>query len=364
MIHILIGTRAQLIKMIPIMKNLQDRNVEYNFIFMAQHRETILEILFEFGIKEPDYVLCDDNRDIVSSIQMVAWSIKVLLVGIYNKRELFRGDKGGIVMIHGDAPPLLLGAILAKSQKLRVASVEAGLRSFNLLKPFPEEITRVVTAKLGLIDVFYCQDQLSAENVSKYNKQVVNTNGNTIVDTIQLASSINKLSTNSISDKQERYATVSLHRFETISNISGLKKIVELIEKLTNVIQVKFILHPPTREALKKNGLYRTLENNINLDLIPRMTFLNFNKLISKSEFMVTDGGSNQEECAFLGIPCLVIRNETERKDGLGDNAVLSYFDYNVIDSFIENYSEYRRPSKVLKRSPSEIIIDNVIKSL
>ncbi len=364
MVHILIGTRAQLIKMLPIMRKLQDQGIEYNFIFMAQHRETIFEILQEFGIKDPDYILGDEGQDIVRSLQMLCWSIKVLWVGIKDKRKVFKGDQKGVVLIHGDAPPLLLGAILAKCQKLRVASVEAGLRSFNLLKPFPEELIRVITAKLGLVDIFYCQDSVSVANVQNYNKHVVNTEGNSIVDTIRLASEINKHSINMDSTHKKRFAIVSLHRFETISSRDGLVKIVGIIEKITTLIEVKFILHPPTREALKKHDLYSSLEKNNRLELIPRKTFLQFNELILNAEFMVTDGGSNQEECAFLGIPCLIIRNETERRDGLGENAVLSYFKYDVINDFIENNADYRRPRQTLERSPSEIIIDDLVKTL
>ncbi|NAZ71879.1 UDP-N-acetylglucosamine 2-epimerase [Vibrio toranzoniae] len=185
-----------------------------------------------------------------------------------------------------------------------------------------------------------------------------------MVDTIRLASEINKHSINMDSTHKKRFAIVSLHRFETISSRDGLVKIVGIIEKITTLIEVKFILHPPTREALKKHDLYSSLEKNNRLELIPRKTFLQFNELILNAEFMVTDGGSNQEECAFLGIPCLIIRNETERRDGLGENAVLSYFKYDVINDFIENYADYRRPRQTLERSPSEIIIDDLVKTL
>ena len=85
MIHILIGTRAQLIKMIPLMYAMKKRGIGYNFIFMAQHRETIYEMLADFGLKMPDFVLCDTGTDIVSSRQMITWSIKVLIQGIKNR---------------------------------------------------------------------------------------------------------------------------------------------------------------------------------------------------------------------------------------------------------------------------------------
>ncbi len=362
MIHILIGTRAQLIKMIPIMKELQHRGIDYNFIFMAQHHATIYEMLAEFQLKEPDYVLCDEAGDIVSSKHMVLWSLKVLWQGFWNRKKIFRQDKNGIVLIHGDAPPLFLGGMLAKLSGVQVASVEAGLRSFNLMKPFPEEATRVITAKLGLIDVFYCQDDQSLRNAKKYKKgRTVHTHGNTIIDAIRLATNLNQNRSHSDPGPEAPFAVVTLHRFETISNTEGLNKIVELVEQITKVVKVKFILHPPTRSALKKSGLYERLENNESLDLLPRMSFVQFNELIVNAEFLVTDGGSNQEECAFLGIPCLLFRNETERQDGLGENAVLSHFDANTIQDFLENFATYRRPMRVQEHCPSNIIVDDVV---
>jgi UDP-N-acetylglucosamine 2-epimerase (non-hydrolysing) len=347
--------------MVPIMKKLQDRAIEYNFVFIPQHRETILEILQDFGLKKPDYILCDEGKDIVRTTHMFVWSLKVLFSGFINRHHIFKHDQDGVVLVHGDAPPLLLGSILAKTQNLKVASVEAGLRSFNFFKPFPEEATRVISAKLGLIDIFYCQDLVSESNAKKYNKRTINTQGNTIIDTIQLANGINKSSTESNVGHEKPYIVVSLHRFETISNVTGLNKIAQLVKTLSKFMLVKFILHPPTREALTKSGLYDDLIDHHNIELIPRMTFLEFNKLISNTEFMVTDGGSNQEECAFLGIPCLIIRNETERKDGIGNNAILSYFDQAATEHFIHNYGELRQPIHRPNASPSDIIIDDIL---
>jgi len=362
MIHILIGTRAQLIKMIPLMHMMQERGVEYNFIFMAQHHETIYEMLNDFGIKKPDYVLCDFGTDIVSSKQMTLWSFKVLLSGIWNKSEIFKGDKKGVVLIHGDAPPLLLGAILANVQGLAVASVEAGLRSFNLWKPFPEEITRVLTGKLGLIDLFFCQDEAAMRNVNKYRGKAFHTFGNTIIDSIRMAADINSnIKENGPRVPTDKYAVVSLHRFETISNEERLSLVVELVLRVAKEISLKFIFHPPTREALLKTGLYEKLVQSDRIELLPRMSFLAFNALISRSEFIVTDGGSNQEESAYLGIPCLLFRTETERQEGLGRNVVLSEFDTDVIDKFIVGYDKHSFPKSTALSSPTELILEEIM---
>jgi UDP-N-acetylglucosamine 2-epimerase (non-hydrolysing) len=288
------------------------------------------------------------------------WSLKVLFHGIKNRSEIFKEDRDGIVLIHGDAPPLFLGAVIAKAQGLQVGSIEAGLRSFNLWKPFPEEITRVVTARLGLIDVFFCQDDVAVNNVEAYRGRSVHTQGNTIIDAIQLAIDVNQTRGKTLTAPSEPYGVVTLHRYETISNDDQLHLVVDLVLKISHKMQLKFILHPPTRTALKKTGLYEVLNSADNIDLLPRMNFIDFNTLISGSKFIVTDGGSNQEESAFLGIPCLLFRNETERLEGLGKNAILSKFDEAIIDDFLNRYEELKGRKLQALHSPTDIVLKDV----
>jgi len=362
MIHVLLGTRAQIIKMAPIMHLLHNRGIEYNFIFMAQHRETVYEMLDDFSLKHPDYVLGNVDTDIVSSTRMVFWSLGVLASGIRNRSKVFKGDKQGIVLIHGDAPPLFLGAIIAKAQGLQVASIEAGLRSFNFLRPFPEELVRVATGKLGLIDIHFCQDETALRNAGRYAGRAVSTAGNTIVDAIQLASTINRK--NHPGNRhlgQEKYAVVTLHRYETISRKSQLSRVIDLVLRISKSINIKFILHPPTKTALLRDGLYQKLEDSPGVDLSPRLNFIDFQALISSAEFMVTDGGSNQEESYYMGIPCLLFRSETERSEGLDKNVVLSSFDAAVIDDFLSNYKCYRSAPVAAPASPSQRIVDEVV---
>jgi UDP-N-acetylglucosamine 2-epimerase (non-hydrolysing) len=362
MIHLLLGTRAQIIKMAPVMHLLQERGIEYNFIFMAQHRETVYEMLDDFSLKHPDYVLGNIDTDIVSSARMVFWSCGVLASGIRDRSKVFRGDKQGIVLIHGDAPPLFLGAIMARIQGLQVASIEAGLRSFNLLRPFPEELVRVVTGKLGLIDIHFCQDDAALRNAGRYAGRAVNTSGNTILDAIQLATKINNNKHPGNSHfGQEKYAVVTLHRYETISRKRQLSKAIDLVLRISKSINIKFIMHPPTKAALHRVGLYHKLENSPGVNLSPRLNFIDFQALISNAEFLVTDGGSNQEESYYMGIPCLLFRSETERSEGLDKNVVLSSFDAAVIDDFVSNYKRYRSAPVVVPASPSQRIVDEVV---
>jgi UDP-N-acetylglucosamine 2-epimerase (non-hydrolysing) len=113
--------------------------------------------------------------------------------------------------VHGDAPPLLLGALIAKAQGLQVAQIEAGLRSFHWFAPFPEEMTRWLTARLGLINLHLCQDEQALANAQEYPGKAILTPGNTIVDTLEMAAD-----TSDIVDQP--YALVSLHRYETMKH--------------------------------------------------------------------------------------------------------------------------------------------------
>ena len=110
---------------------------------------------------------------------------------------------------------------------------------------------------------------------------------------------------------------------------------------------------------MEKYNLYNSLQDLPNVTLSPRMGFLAFNNLMSQCDFIVTDGGSNQEEAAFMGVPCLLMRTETERQDGLGKNVVLSSFNMSIIDDFIENYNMYRQESKNTC-SPTQIILESI----
>jgi UDP-N-acetylglucosamine 2-epimerase (non-hydrolysing) len=158
----------------------------------------------------------------------------------------------------------------------------------------------------------------------------------------------------------KKFAIVSLHRVETILKKNRLKQVTQEIQKISKKIKLLFILHPPTKAALKDKALYDSLENEPNCLLLPRQDFFEFNNFLTKAEFIITDGGSNQEECFYLGIPCLLFRSETERLEGLGENAVISSFNPTIIENFVLNYKSYRRQPIDDVFSPSRFIVDQL----
>lgn len=359
MIHFIVGTRAQLIKTAPIMAECQRRGIAYNFVFLAQHRQTIFEIIELFGIKHPDVTLGEAGGDISSVRELAGWAAKVMSAGIKDRRMVFRADAGGIVLVHGDALPAILGAVLAKSAGLKVGHVEAGLRSFDYARPFPEELIRVLIGKLRLPDFYFCQNAWALQNVERYPGEKINTRCNTLLDSLRTALEFN-LPDEATLVPREEYGIVTLHRFETLSSRQRLVEVIRIIREVTRRIRLLFILHPPTLAVLKQNGLYEVLENSRNIELRPRYDYFRFIRLLKGSRFVITDGGSNQEECSYLGHPCLLLRDATERTEGLGENVVLSRFDPAVIDEFVGNYEFYRRETPYTDVRPSETILETL----
>lgn len=356
MIHFVIGTRAQLIKMAPVMYEYKKRGIEYNFIFLAQHKETMYEMMDMFGVKRPDFVIGDIGKDITKASQMIPWSVKVLFDLIIHRKKYFKDDNRGLAFVHGDAPPVLLGAIGAKLTGKKIALIESGLRSHNWFNPFPEEITRVLTWKLGLVDYHFCYDEVSYNNLRSYKGKVYNVLHNTMFDAQKLAIKFQDKAL--VNLPEEMYSLVTIHRFETISNKTQFEKVLKILEEISKKIKLLFIMHPPTRVALKNFGFYKKLEDNSNIELRPRYLFFDFNKLMYNSEFIITDGGSNQEEAFYMGKPCCLFRKATERFEGLGENAVLSKFDKKLIMNFVKNYKSYRRPPLDSSHSPVKKIME------
>jgi UDP-N-acetylglucosamine 2-epimerase (non-hydrolysing) len=354
MITVILGTKAQLIKMAPVMKRMRDSGIQYRFIHTGQHRETMEEMYRDFDIKPPDITLYY-GPDIISVRQIVVWFIRLLTKSLIQRKELIGDPKNGIVLVHGDTLSTLLGALIGRINRIQVGHVESGLRSFNFLHPFPEEITRVIVFRLS--NILFCPGNIAVDNVSSLRKNIVDTKFNTLLDTIHISRS-RKSRFEHI--PQYPFSIVSLHRYENIFKKEQLLLIVDLIERIAEKQRLLFVLHPPTAKQLKKFGLYERVCSHRNIECVSRMHHSDFLTLLQLSEFIITDGGSLQEETAYLGIPCLLFRQATERQEGLGENAVLSSFQEDKIFSFISSYKKLRGEAPNYKTSPSAIIVDSL----
>ncbi|OQX48816.1 MAG: hypothetical protein C3L25_11955 [Candidatus Sedimenticola endophacoides] len=355
MIHIVLGTKAQLIKMAPIMAVLRDRGIEYNFIVTGQHRETMSGILDNFSLRQPDACLYE-GEDITGIGDMLVWCIKLVFTPRGTIRKLFRNDRRGIVLVHGDTFSTLLGAFLARRASLKVGHVESGLRSHNLLNPFPEEVVRLLTFRLT--DYYFCPGDWAMANLERYRGAKINTQINTLYDALNRRLNAGAAYDDELDDGGS-YAITTIHRFENIFNEKRFRRIIELILMIAERQRLLFILHLPTERQLKKYGLYPILEAHANVEMRPRYDYFDFIDLLEGARFVISDGGSNQEECFYLGIPVLLMRNASERTEGLGENCILSHYDEAIVHEFLENYEKHRIGKRTYSISPSEIVIDS-----
>lgn len=355
MIYIIIGTKAQLIKMAPVMVELRKRGIDYVYVATGQHKETMHELHENFGIKEPDVRLYN-GKDITSILSMFIWCLRILANVLVNRKMITKNDKQGIVLVHGDTFSTILGALIGKALRKKVAHIESGLRSFNLFHPFPEEITRILT--FYLTDYYFCPGPWAVKNLERYKGKKIDTTLNTLYDSLKLA--IENADNIKVDIPEVPYAIATIHRYENIFHEDKLKMIIDILTKQAEGIKILFILHPPTAKNLKKFNLYDVLAKSKNIELRPRYDYFEFIKLVRHSEFTISDGGSNQEESYYMGHPCLLLRKATERLEGLGENVVLSQYDNNVIEEFVKNYKRYKIKPVAVSESPSKIIIDSL----
>lgn len=359
MIHFVIGTRAQLFKMTPIMLECERRGLEWRWVYAAQHRETFQQTLDFFGLPGPDYTIVKWDTEARTMGKMWYWFGKMLLA-LPRSKKILAGytGKDHIVLTHGDTTTTFLGALIGKLTRTHVMHVESGLRSFNLFNPFPEEINRLITFRLS--DYFACPGDWALGNVEKFKGTKINTIENTQMDVLKFG--LENIHKATIELPKTKYVVLSSHRYENVFNKERFEKVIRAGELAAEKFKVIIPQHPVTEGQLDKLGFRKRLEDNENIILMPRLEYENYLKAISGAEFVMTDGGGNQEELYHLGKPTLLLRDETERQEGLGKTAVLSKLDETAIKDFIKNYKNYRQEPTSKKLSPTKIIVDAVEK--
>lgn len=352
MIICVIGTRAQLIKMAPVLRELERRNLSYRFYLTGQHETTIDDLIAEFGIRTTPIRLA--RQEVAGLLTMAVWA-PLTLIRLLRAWPVMPGETRTIVLTHGDTFTTAIAALVGRLKGARVAHVEAGLRSFNWLHPFPEELTRLAVFRLS--DVSFCPNEWAARNMARYASRAVNTQGNTLIDALELACSKDQ----AIQTATEPYAVVSIHRFENIFNQKRLRNIVHLLEMASEKARLIFVLHPATRNKLARHGLLDILRRMNGVSLVDRMGYVRFVALLRRAHFVITDGGSNQEELSYLGVPTFLMRRKTERTEGLGENIVLGDYSEAALRRFLAELALLRKPALPRAGSPSAIVADYLV---
>ncbi len=348
---ILIGTKGQLVKVAPVMKELQERNISYKYVQTDQHPNFNRELEKKFGLKPPDLNLWKGKKDLVKIWELPIWFLTCFVNALRN-RSFFAREK--ILITHGDTISTFLACLIGKLYSLKIAHIEAGLRSFNLLHPFPEELVRRISSKFA--HILFAPSDWAVSNLKRERGEVINTKQNTVFDTLAIyVKKRNEL-------PKEKYVVAAIHRQETIYDYGRFKKAIDIVERVAKNFRIIYILHKTSEYQLKRFRLYNKVAQNPNIELRGYQDYITFMNLVSNCEFVISDGGGLQEETYFLDVPCLILRNRTEREIGLNETAWLSEFNDDRIDYFLKNYQNFHRKKEFVRTYPSKIIVEELLK--
>ena len=354
-IYFFSGTTAEVIKLAPVIREFNKRNIGFKFITSGQTRIRFEDLVGYIG-KIDIFKSFPEKENKSSILNFILWFIKTFISAIFTLRVEFKGlnKTNSYFIIHGDTVSSLIGAITARVYGLKIVHVESGLRSFNFFEPFPEEICRFII--IHLADILFAPNSWAKSNLKNLRGGVVNTGENTIVQSVLWALS-SKVPAKKLLNRK-KYYILTMHRQEHVLFRSKLTRetLEYIIKNAPKNLTCVLVMHHWTNKFLHSLNISKTQRSK--LVVVERLPYLDFMKLMKGSEYYAGDGCSNQEEAYSMGTPYLALRNLTERIEGLNDNVVISHDKKEIIKFFLKNYENYRKIRIVLKKVPSKIIVD------
>ena len=335
------GTRPEAIKMAPLVKELESREeIESIVCVTAQHREMLDQVLETFKIK-PDYDL-----NIMKQGQTLIDITNGALSGV---DKVLKEAKPDIVLVHGDTSTTFAGALAAFYNQVAIGHVEAGLRTYNKYSPYPEEMNRQMVD--CMTDMYFAPTQLSRDNLLKENidDNKIYITGNTAIDAMD--TTVNKNYTHPVLDwvGDNRMILLTAHRRENLGE--PMRNIFRGIRKVLDEIPDIKVVYP-----IHKNPLVREAADEIfgecdRVNLIEPLEVFDFHNFQNMSHIILTDSGGIQEEAPSLGKPVLVLRDTTERPEGIDAGTLKlvgtdSEVIYNETIRLLTDKAEYDRMSK------------------
>jgi UDP-N-acetylglucosamine 2-epimerase len=297
-IALVVGARPNFVKMAPISREIR-RRVQEVIIHTGQHYDYEMSRIFfdELNIPEPDYHL---NVGSGSHGLQTAEMLKKI-------EEVLMKEKPDLVLVFGDTNSTLAGALAASKLNIRVAHVEAGLRSFD--KTMPEEINRVLTDHCS--DLLFCPTKTSVRNLEMEGiSEGVYLTGDVMVDVLQEAIKIAEKRVNILDQLQLRskeYYLATIHRAENTDNAEKLRDISEALSEIGETV---FPCHPRTENSLKQFGLWEKLMEKVRI--VKPVGYLEMLMLEKEARKVLTDSGGVQKEAYILKVPCITLRERTE----------------------------------------------------
>ncbi len=350
-LNFVLGTAAELIKVYPVIHLALQQGHPVRVLATGQSRENFLMQYRDLQLPEENLAwLLESSGDLERASSALRWFLRALLIRGFREKAL-----PGYVVVHGDTLSTLVGAWLGRRCGLPVVHIEAGLRSTKLWHPFPEEITRRMVSRL--VSVHMAPDARAAQNLRAgwcgRKRNVVCTEGNTLLDAVHLSVQLP-----AAAGPSDTFALVNIHRFENLNSPERWRKIIAAVVQAANKTRLIFVTHPQTRHKLESDPAARAHLDSARIEIRGRMPFTQFMALLKRSQYLISDGGSNQEECSYLGKPCLILRDATERFEGLDGCCLLTRFEDGLIAKFLENPGAYERPAlTTATQSPSQLIL-------
>lgn len=313
------GTRPEAIKMAPVVKALQaDISFKAKVLVTAQHREMLDQVLNVFDI-HPDFDL-----DIMKPNQTLSQLSARILDKMDDVFQEFRPD---IVLVHGDTLTALVVAQSAFYNQIDIGHVEAGLRTYNLKSPWPEEGNRQLISRIARLH--FSPTSISSQSLINegLKQEDIFITGNTVIDALLSVASKNNLPLPKLSEElflklnsNEKMVLITGHRRENFGD--GFKKICLALKQLAETNPTVKFIYPVHLNPNVKNVVNDYLSDVKNIALIPPQSYLEFVNLMKHSYIILTDSGGIQEEAPSLGIPVLVMRDTTERPEAVSAGTV------------------------------------------
>ncbi len=355
------GTRPETIKMAPLVKELKKRKeIETIVCVTAQHRQMLDQVLDAFHII-PEYDL-----NIMKQGQTLSDITTEVLKGV---EKILLKEKPNIVLVHGDTTTTFAGALAAFYQQIPVGHVEAGLRTYNKYSPYPEEINRQFVSLIA--DLNFTPTNSSRENLIKEGKKenTIIVTGNTAIDALK--TTVRQEYNHEIIEwaKDSRLVMLTAHRRENLGKpmrqmFTAIKRIVDKYSDIKVVYPVH--LNPVVRDIAEE--IFGNCER---IRLISPLDVLDFHNILNKSYLILTDSGGIQEEAPSLGKPVVVLRNTTERPEGIEAGTLkLAGIDedriFSIVDELLNDEMLYNKMSKASNPygdgKASERIADEIIR--
>ncbi|MBU8789988.1 UDP-N-acetylglucosamine 2-epimerase (non-hydrolyzing) [Oceanobacillus caeni] len=302
------GTRPEAIKMAPLVLELQKRSSEFESIVTvtAQHREMLDQVLEIFDIT-PDYDL-----NIMKKQQTLAQITTRALEGL---DEVMKETQPDIVLVHGDTSTTFVASLAAFYNQIAVGHVEAGLRTWNKYSPYPEEMNRQLTGVMA--DLHFAPTEKSKQNLLNENKreETIFVTGNTAIDALK--TTVDESYTSEVLDSlgDDRLVLVTAHRRENLGK--NMNQMFRAIKRLVEAHDDVQVIYPVHLNPVVQNTAKEILGNDDRIKLIEPLGVVDFHNFAARAHLILTDSGGVQEEAPSLGVPVLVLRDTTERPEGI-----------------------------------------------